>query len=307
MSYELNYRETLAMGLSRVLEEMTGEAYASLTNFSDKDTGIHEARKRFKRIRAVVKMLRFAMGDKWYRRENAFYRDMGKGLSAMRDQAALSEALDTLYVSGAGRLSSEVCVALQKQIEQLGAELEAGSVDLEEAAQALEQHKAATTKLSDNKAQLKELMQGLQSTYRICSRLGNTIETHKGMETVHEWRKAVKFLLYQLELLIAAWPDMLDWWTGRMKKLSNDLGLWRDLGLLRAALEEGKLVSDHSALIVDLIEEQRTILLDEAIYLGVRLFTESPAQFSNRLKGYWKKARKQAEAISLAGEAQDAV
>src|SRR5215510_6281209 len=57
---------------------------------------IHGARKQLKRARATLRVLRAALGDESYRRENVAARDAARPLSKARDEEVLSDALDSL-------------------------------------------------------------------------------------------------------------------------------------------------------------------------------------------------------------------
>ena len=59
------------------IEELEGQPGRKL------DEAVHETRKRLKRLRASLRLGRYAMGDETYRRENAAFRDLGKRLSAL--------------------------------------------------------------------------------------------------------------------------------------------------------------------------------------------------------------------------------
>ena len=57
---------------------------------------IHEARKDMKKIRSALRLVRDAIGDDAWRRENDHYRDVARKLSAHRDAEILVESLDDL-------------------------------------------------------------------------------------------------------------------------------------------------------------------------------------------------------------------
>ena len=49
-----------------------------------RQTGVHAARKRLKKIRGVLCLVRPELAE-WYRVENVRYRDVGRDLSQIRD------------------------------------------------------------------------------------------------------------------------------------------------------------------------------------------------------------------------------
>jgi CHAD domain-containing protein len=83
-----------------------------LAKASDREIGeaVHEARKSLKRLRALVKISRPALGDARYRRENAEFRQTGRLLSAARDAKVLIETLDGLLERARDELSPDTAV-----------------------------------------------------------------------------------------------------------------------------------------------------------------------------------------------------
>jgi hypothetical protein len=61
----------------------------------DRAEGVHDARKAFKKARAVARLVRGALGSSW-RAQDHFWRDLGRALSAERDAQAVVEAFDAL-------------------------------------------------------------------------------------------------------------------------------------------------------------------------------------------------------------------
>jgi ribosomal protein S13 len=76
---------------------------------------VHQARKRFKKILGLIRLIRFELGDK-YKLENVFYRDIGRKLSNVRDAQAMIETLDILRSAEYQKLS-------ENQFEKINARL----------------------------------------------------------------------------------------------------------------------------------------------------------------------------------------
>src|SRR5207249_1398191 len=60
------------------------------------DESIHDTRKRLKRVRAGLRLLREAMGERRYLRENALIRDTARPLTELRDAKVLLDVLDEI-------------------------------------------------------------------------------------------------------------------------------------------------------------------------------------------------------------------
>ena len=73
----------------------------------DIHTGNHEARWCFKRLRGLLRMARPALGQDSYRRENIWFRDAARMLSAAHDTQALVGSFDRLEKTYGLRINFE--------------------------------------------------------------------------------------------------------------------------------------------------------------------------------------------------------
>jgi hypothetical protein len=104
MSFELHADESLTAGCRRVRVKEVKKALQELSaaEAPDADEDVHEARKRFKKVRALFKLVRRGLGPAVYRRENATFRDTGRPLTEVRDAKVLVDTLDRLARRGRG-------------------------------------------------------------------------------------------------------------------------------------------------------------------------------------------------------------
>ena len=97
MAYRFKRKESVPDAIRRVVGEEIDTARSDLARKSgDLHKGVHEARKHFKKIRAILRLARFEIGNETYRRENSWYRDTSRKLSEARDAEAMIEAYDKL-------------------------------------------------------------------------------------------------------------------------------------------------------------------------------------------------------------------
>jgi CHAD domain-containing protein len=109
----------------------------------------------------------------------------------------------------------------------------------------------------------------------------------------HEFRKYVKYLWYQIQVLEQGWTNLLRPLAKELKVVASCLGEEHDLYLLVQNLEQIKtqLPSEGVAIIENL---QNKILLrqielrQKAAFLGKRLFAEKSKAFAERIVLYWK-------------------
>ena len=92
MAFRLKRRESVADGVRRIVRRQIDDALDNLQSRADE--AVHDARKCFKRVRAVLRLVGDGLGNEAYDRENACFRDAGRPLTEVRDAEALVEAID---------------------------------------------------------------------------------------------------------------------------------------------------------------------------------------------------------------------
>src|SRR5215471_10492368 len=97
MPFRVQPDESASKAVRRIAREQLGKIRDGVDQQPQgRDEAVHDARKRFKKLRAVLKLIRDAAPEKIYRKENACFRDTARPLSEVRDARVLVEALDEL-------------------------------------------------------------------------------------------------------------------------------------------------------------------------------------------------------------------
>ena len=293
MSYRLKKKKKVTADVRRIVLEQVDKALARVngkkTNIDD---AIHDARVCFKKIRAVLRLMRDRSGDT-FRQENVFYRDLGRTLSTVRNNTAMLEAFGKLEERYGDQLASG---ALTRQRRPFA---------VSNAAQSREKGKAlAAVGRSLRSARRRvvnwplghhgfgDLAPGLKRTYKQGWDAFAIACDRPTVENLHEWRKRVKDLWYQIRLLEKVWPAEMSQLAAEMKKLGDYLSDHHDLAMLRrAAADRAKEAKDEGPEIeafLALVDQRRAELRLEAKLLGKRLYAEKPRAFVNRLAAYWQ-------------------
>lgn len=304
MPFYIEVNESAADGVRRLLLEQIDYAVTSL-QAPDVDKGVHEARKSMKRIRAVLRLVRGSIKEKVYKRENRFFRDVARTLSGARDSYVLVKTLDALIADFGDQLSEEIAAPIrdhlleayrEKERELLGEQ----SAVLEKAVRKLEESKERIESLAFDDRGFAVFADGLQRIYSD----GRDEMTHAyetlSVEAFHEWRKSVKYLWHQVEVLTPAWEQVLAPYAEEMHELADYLGDDHDYAVLKEQLLEiPSEVGDGDTiyLLVTLINTRREHLQRSAHTLAQRLYAESPKQFIKRHRTYWKMWQKEAPAV----------
>lgn len=236
---------------------------------------VHGARKQLKRARATLRLLRAAIGDDVYRRENVVARDAARPLSRTRDDQVVSDALKGLT-------------------ERFGTTI--SGVNVRPAA-----HPVSARQLSGIKAALKSAMTraeawrpdaegwesiatGLRSTYRRARRALRLARKDRATDDLHEWRKQTKYLWHQLQILTPVATGPIGELADEFHHLADYLGNEHDLAVLRPRV---------AASATDLVDRRREELQDKAFALGERLYADKSQTFVHSLEKLWTQWQRQ--------------
>lgn len=303
MSLRKNLRRIARQQIDDALEVMTGDRQGS------RDEAVHEARKCFKRIRALLRLVRPVIGEATYRKENTCFRDAGRPLTEVRDAKILIETVDKLAEHFkehvAGRSFADVRQALQDNLRAVRKQVLDDQQAFAVVTGVIRQARPRVRDWTDVPGKWWAVGAGLEAVY---GRAGDALEDANADATVdnlHEWRKQTKYVRYQLEVLRPLWPERLGELANETDKLGDLLGDDHDLAVLRNLLtDDPDRFGDEGDLevLLALIDRRRAELEQEATLLGERFFQDRPHEFARHLKGYWRtwqSARKQPDEAHL--------
>ena len=292
-SYRLTRDEEVATGLTRVA---AGRAEAAVERLRESGAGeaettgaVHGSRKDMKKLRTALRLLRPELGAERYRQANARFRDAARTLSDTRDAEVKLETLTALREHADG-LPEEAVESWCKILDR-DREAATGSVSGEEhLAEAGTRIEAGLREIQDWSLEgdgWKAIGPALTRTYR---RGRKAMKAAEGgdEETIHEWRKRVKDLWYELRLLRDAWSGPLKATSDEAHRLADLLGDHHDLAVLREDLRERNLGDPETEKLAAAIGERQEEMAEEALALGRRLYAERPQDFSRRLQRYWE-------------------
>ncbi len=304
MSIKLKQKENLAKQFQEIATNLLKEAQKTLVRQRNTKVGerVHIARKKFKQLRGMLRLIRYELGEDIYRRENTVLRDAGRPLSEVRDADVMVETLDQL-MKHFKKQSRKV------SIKKFRSELVKRRTKIWK--QVLEKEKAMATvlrltrQIQNNIKKWPQfpdrfgmLKKGVRKVYTRGQEELDTAFKDLSVENLHEWRKSVKYLRYQLEFLEATKPEVMIEMAEQAHELADTLGLDHDLAVLEELLlsEMKDVTSDQDReLLTNLIGKRRAELQDEAKEMGPQLYAETPKSFCKRLKNYWKAWKVQQE------------
>lgn len=286
------FRPDLAPGdeTRRIATEQIDRAIAELDHESA-DVAIHQFRKRCKKLRALFRTLRAFDAD-LYRRENRRFRDLAREHAEARDAAARIETIEHLIAQNPGNNPPKALrkahaalegklAALHDADDSVRDRLRATQKQLERA-----RHDTAAWKLTG--LEWKHLIKAVTRTYRQGRDAWQAVLDTPTDEQLHEWRKQVKYLGYQSQMIGALWTAQFDAMGGTLDELADALGDIHDAAVLMQQLSR----DDHGLTARDLqaigkrCERWRTERIEITARLGGLIYAETPKAFRARLDGY---------------------
>lgn len=231
----------------------------------------HEFRRSVKRARALLRLMREAVGERAYARENRALRDAARALSPQRDARVLLRTLERIRAprgdAALEALRREAAAARRRPppARPLGATL-AGT-------------RERTSHWRLPRPAWPALASGLERIYRKGRRTLRQAEARGGDRLLHEARKQVKYLGSVLAFLEPAGAKRLNRLAKKAGRVGEGLGDDHDLAVL---LHRARGRPLDTALRAG-IRKRRRKLQERALKQARTLYRAKPAKFVARL------------------------
>nr|WP_240956431.1 CHAD domain-containing protein [Wenzhouxiangella sp. XN79A] len=268
----------------------------------DVEAAVHDARKRCKKLRGLLRLVRPVIGE-LYAPGNRAFRDAARRLGPYRDAHALLETFDRLGAVAPGRGRDREPLAavrdgLAADAERASTALRDGDDDLEDAAHGIEAGVERARRVRIDAAvgplDASAVRPGLKKTYKRGHKARRTAADSASPEDFHEWRKRCKYTWYHLRLVGHAAPWVLGPLADGFHALSNTLGDAHDLHVLseRLGAEPQRYGGSDAVDRVHVLAGGVRLRLEHAALRGgAVLYAEPPGRFADRLARYWQTFR----------------
>ena len=313
MAYVLDQREKVTREVRRVTRERLDEAISMLSDLDESsadeiEDAIHGVRKRCKEVRAAARLVRSALGDD-FDRFNREVRGAADLLAPIRDAHALLGTFDDLRATQMATNDAELEVVrvAQAAVAETATRGVIGSDPRIADARAL---------LVSSRKQIKHwkipdgfdtLGVGMEDTYRRGGRALRRARDRPTDDRMHEWRKSVKHLWYQVRLIERAAPSVLGALVTALDDLAEALGDDHDLAVLVERLAAhpeafgGKQAAKRAR---RLARSQQADLRRRAFRLGATVYAETPGAFTRRMGAYWERTAELGPELATGGIAE---
>jgi CHAD domain-containing protein len=291
MSYALKPGEKLAHGIRRIEKRQVGRIIDELgkPRPERQRSTVHEARKDLKKARAALRLIREYLDAKDYRKENRNLRKVGRALARRRDAEVLLKTVDKLRADRHNRRTKEILTKLRQVLLERNKKFFRQPPITPKVKAKLKSARGQIKSWHLGSLKWPDLSCGNQRTYQQGRKAFHEAERARTPENLHEWRKRVKDMWYQLRVLQPARSKAIKRRAREMKQLSKYLGDDHDLTMFKQAVKTAKFAKPQTKLLDELADSQREKLEQAAFELGHRLYAEKPAAFGRLIKHYGKK------------------
>lgn len=293
MTYRFKLNEPIGQGVRRIGLEQIDLAAAKLGVRVNIGAGIHDARRSLKRVRALLRLVRPALGEDLYKSESERLAGVGRLLSGARDADVMRETLAKLEARF-GTLADGTGPTLEKVLRGSSSERAGSGVERAEALVQLKQARKLFTGRALRGVTIDHVVEGAGRTYRKARRSFHKAYRKPEDDAFHAWRKAAQSHWRHMLLLSRAWPEAISARAGEAKQLSQLLGEDHDYAVLKrfaATCSETALKAENVAALEALCGKCQSALREQARPRGERLFVESVEDLQQRLSLYWTSAQ----------------
>ena len=285
MPFRFKKSESPAKGVRRVCRERIGAARERLRE-GGHSAAIHGVRREIKKLRAIFRLVRGAIGRGTYRKGARALREAADYLAAPRDARVTLKAFEKLTGRSARRFGG-IERALRKNARR-EAERFRKDNSRRRAERLLRQAGSRVDDLKIKGTGWSAIEPGLEESYRRGREACRRARQQPSPENFHDWRKHVKDLWHYFCLLYPAWLAEGRAYTDELEWLGGRLGEHHDLFLLQQfAAEHCAGEADEVTALNQLIASRQKVLRAAALKLGSRLYAEPPSDICRRLENNW--------------------
>ena len=299
MSFELHHRKHIEDELAKIVQQQLRKTAHALTTSTGSEfrDAVHESRKSVKKVRAVAALLTQA-GAKLPRQDRKRLKSAARALSSVRDSTAIIDTFDRVRRRYPRQLPEHTYGILRRGLvaardrREASAQRDGVVVDV---AERLKKTRKSARRWTSSSIKGSGMIVIVAASYRRSRKAMKRPRVTGHSATLHQWRKELKTLWYQLRLarpLMAGVAPL----TADLNRLETELGDDHNLVVLGATLRgcrDLRGMRTEMQQIERLAARMRQSLRRRAFALGRRLHGRTPEAFARSLRASFKQARPQ--------------
>ncbi len=293
MGFCLKQHEPVAKEITKIVLRQFEMADTELTNIGNPsgDAAIHKARRRVKKIRALIRLVRPGLGGT-FGPLNKRLRETIQLLAPIADGQGVVHALDQMAEKSREDFSPPVFATIRAGLVEREAR-----ADRKAKVERVLQRARATLKTERTRVKdwdlhgggFKTIAYGLETSFRRARRAMTIVIEHPTADNYHAWRRRVKEHWFHVRLIERRCGHRLARYKRRLESLDECLGEYHNFALLRTILSADPFVSrQETARRLRIIKRYQAELRSRASSLGARLYNEKPRHFMRRVQAFWQ-------------------
>lgn len=290
MSFRFRRKETTASGFRRIIREQTAAGISLLADRgNDLGDRVHEARRNLKRMRAILLLAAQGFTAEEVAKHDEALANVGRRLAGPRDADVCLSTFEALTA----KLPFAGHTEIHEHFRELAriARRSISAAHLGKIATSLRSIGTAIARPELDCDGWELVVDGFDQSYRTARKSRRLARKNASDAELHAWRKILKRLFFQLELVQSILPKPLRKKMKRLERLAATLGEHHDLHVFEASIRDYDLRAKETAdvkCVQALIDGRRKELTKCIRKLADSAFGEKPKAFLGAIHRAWK-------------------
>jgi CHAD domain-containing protein len=291
VGFRLETGQAVSSEIRRIVLQQLDRATSELTAIGDpeSDQAIHDARRRVKKIRAIIRLVRPVL-DKAHRADPELRR-VSKLLAPVADGQGVIDTLNLMVKRYRRELPKKMAVAIRNGLIDRSRQIDSkASKDgvLEQAQTTLRAERQRVKQWRLRAEGFRALAPGLKNSVRRARGSMMTAWLDPTAQNHHTWRRHVKNHWFHVRLLSARCGYRLQPYQRQLEALDGILGEYHNLVLLHEVLvSDSTLAKNEIARCLRIVQRYQAELRRQSQLLGIRVYSEKPRRFVRRVRELW--------------------
>ena len=291
--FSITNNEEISVAIHRILTEQYEFVIDTCKNYDDPHIAIHDIRKSFKRIRAVLKLIKPDIPFETYKRENILVRDLSRRFSKARNLHVFAEEFETIVAAGILKLSEETTEKVRSHFKEKESTAVQLLIDLDIfnlVAIRTEEAKNRVAKIDFSTLGPHTIYKGVRDVFSWGQKQMMQTQQIPTDLNLHEMRKRIKALMYLVQLIKDVSPDFFTGYYEGLKSASLALGDDHNMAEMLSYIDtmDNQVIPwDEKQMLREYIKSQRQQIQVDVWPLIAKLYTGQADEFAERIKSYW--------------------